>query len=295
VSKPKHVSRDVFSELVEGIVAMKEHRLGKATLRTHRLPAAYVKEAPGAEYFVAVRERFNVSRPVWANMLRVSPRTVEKWEQGGQASPLAATFVELVATYPDTIERLQSLPRRVARSASGTASRGHSAEAFNDGSTLSTMSSTEQLRKRYRPKRIRVLFVGEAPPAGGTFFYRENSQVYRYLHESLQLHIRGDQGFLTAFRERGYFLDDLVAQPVDDIPLKDREAVFRQSVPHLAERLAQYQPEVVITILKRISGYVEEAMSLAALDVPHYAVPFPGNGQQTNFRHEMAAILPNLP
>jgi hypothetical protein len=48
-------------------------------------------------------------------MLRVSPRTVEKWEQGGQVSPLAATFVELVSRYPDMIERLQALPKRVSR------------------------------------------------------------------------------------------------------------------------------------------------------------------------------------
>jgi hypothetical protein len=32
-----------------------------------------------------------------------------------QVSPLAATFVELVTCYPDTIERLQTLPRRVSR------------------------------------------------------------------------------------------------------------------------------------------------------------------------------------
>jgi putative transcriptional regulator len=78
------------------------------TLRTHSLPDAEVKESPGAEFFVAAREKFNVSRAVWANMLRVSPRTVEKWEQGGQVSPLAATFVELVSRYPDTIDRLQT-------------------------------------------------------------------------------------------------------------------------------------------------------------------------------------------
>lgn len=116
MSKQKAVKRDVFAELMEGVGAMGEHRKGKATLRTHKLPVAEVKESPGAEYFIAVRERFNVSRPVWANMLRVSPRTVEKWEQGGQASPLAATFVELVSQYPDTIDRLQTLPKRVARS-----------------------------------------------------------------------------------------------------------------------------------------------------------------------------------
>ena len=117
MSKKKASKRDVFAELMEGVGAMKQHREGKLTLRTHQLPAPVVEEAPGAEYFVAVREKFNVSRAVWANMLRVSPRTVEKWEQGGQASPLAATFVELVSQYPDTIERLQTLPKLVSRGA----------------------------------------------------------------------------------------------------------------------------------------------------------------------------------
>lgn len=115
MSKQKKAKRDLFSELVEGVEAMKDHREGKMTLKTHTFPAAEVKESPEAAFFVSVREKFNVSRSVWANMLRVSPRTVEKWEQGGQVSPLAATFVELVAKYPDTVERLQTLPRRVAR------------------------------------------------------------------------------------------------------------------------------------------------------------------------------------
>ena len=114
MTKQKAGKRNLFAELMEGVGAMKEHREAKLTLRTHKVPAAEIKESPGAEFFVAAREKFNVSRSVWANMLRVSPRTVEKWEQGGQVSPLAATFVELVSRYPDTIARLQTLPKRVA-------------------------------------------------------------------------------------------------------------------------------------------------------------------------------------
>lgn len=109
--------RNLFAELMEGVDAMKAQREGKVTLRTHAVAAPEVAPSPGAEFFVAAREKFNVSRAVWANMLRVSPRTVEKWEQGGQVSPIAATFVELVTQYPDIIERLQTLPRRVARPA----------------------------------------------------------------------------------------------------------------------------------------------------------------------------------
>ena len=115
MTKQKAGKRNLFAELMEGVGAMKEHREAKLTLRTHKVPAAEIKESPGADFFVAAREKFNVSRSVWANMLRVSPRTVEKWEQGGQVSPLAATFVELVSKYPDTIERLETLPKRVSR------------------------------------------------------------------------------------------------------------------------------------------------------------------------------------
>jgi putative transcriptional regulator len=111
----KTSKRNLFAELMEGVNAMQQSREGKITLRTHKVGSRKTEHAPGAEYFVAVREKFNVSRSVWADMLRVSPRTVEKWEQGGQVSPLAATFVELVEQYPDTIERLQTLPKRVPR------------------------------------------------------------------------------------------------------------------------------------------------------------------------------------
>jgi putative transcriptional regulator len=125
MNKQTGSKREIFAELMEGVEAMGKRREGKITLRAHSFPAAEVKEAPGAEFFVAVREKFNVSRAVWADMLRVSPRTVEKWEQGGQVSPLAATFVELVLRYPDTIDRLQALPRRVLKSASSQRFSAH--------------------------------------------------------------------------------------------------------------------------------------------------------------------------
>src|ERR1017187_1575152 len=115
MKKQNATKRNFFAELMEGVGAMKAHREGKVTLRTHTVAAPKIKVSPGAAFFVAAREKFNVSRAVWANMLRVSPRTVEKWEQGGQVSPIAATFVELGPQCPDTIERLQTLPRRVSR------------------------------------------------------------------------------------------------------------------------------------------------------------------------------------
>ena len=70
-------------------------------------------------------------------MLHVSPRTVEKWGQGGQVSTLAATLVELVSRYPDTIKRLQNIPVRVARGQSAGRSR-HSPKRPKDVGRLVT-------------------------------------------------------------------------------------------------------------------------------------------------------------
>ena len=124
MKKQNATKRNLFAELMEGVDAMKAHREGKVTLRTHTVASPEIKVSPGAEFFVAAREKFNVSRTVWANMLRVSPRTVEKWEQGGQVSPIAATFVELVTKYPDTIERLQTLPKIASRARVARARKG---------------------------------------------------------------------------------------------------------------------------------------------------------------------------
>jgi hypothetical protein len=201
---------------------------------------------------------------------------VEKWEQGGQVSPLAATFVELVSQYPDTIERLQALPKWVSRSSSKV-----------NGASL-----TDKLREHFRPKRVRVLFIGEAPPSNGTFFYAGNSQLYRYLKEALQSHLGNPRDFLESFKEHGYFLDDLVLEPIQHIP---RTPIYRQNIPLLAQRITQYEPEVIVTLLKRISRHVEDAISLSGLKVHHDWVPFPGSGQQANFRLKMEKVRLLLP
>jgi putative transcriptional regulator len=295
MSKRKTVKRNIFSELMEGLDAMKEHREGKVTLRTHKLPVATIEESPGAEFFVAVRKEFNVSRAVWANLLRVSPRTVEKWEQGGQVSPLAATFVELVSHYPDTIERLQSLPKYVSHSEGRTNPPSKAQSRPRAVKSVNPASNAKRLRARYLPSKIKVLFVGEAPPTGGTFFYAGTSQMYRHLRETLQSRLGDPHDFLQAFKDRGYFLDDLVMEPFGQISAKERIPILRKNVPLLAQRMTRYQPEIVVTLLKRIGPYVQDAISQAAVDVKHYCVPFPGTGQQGNFRRKMAEITPLLP
>ena len=61
-----------------------------------------------ADFVVALRNTMNTSRAVFARMLHVPARTVERWEQGrGAISGPAALLMMLAAKYPDTLKRIE--------------------------------------------------------------------------------------------------------------------------------------------------------------------------------------------
>ena len=48
-------------------------------------------------------------------------------------------------------------------------------------------ASRERLRRQYRPEHIRLLFIGESPPASGRFFYRRDSGLYRAIRDTFRM------------------------------------------------------------------------------------------------------------
>ncbi|MCL4818153.1 MAG: helix-turn-helix domain-containing protein [Vicinamibacteria bacterium] len=101
--------RSLFEELRAGVDAMREHREGRLTLRTHRVePIALPALAP--DTVRETREALHMSRQVFAFKLGVNPRTLERWEQGrSKPNDQAAALIWLVKKYPDTLDRLESL------------------------------------------------------------------------------------------------------------------------------------------------------------------------------------------
>ena len=101
--------RNLFDELSEGLEEVKQHRDGKITLKTSTVEQLPQVEITAAE-IVEVRERLNLSRAVFADILRIRTRKLEKWEQGGSTpSPEAATLIKLVDQYTDMAQRIHSL------------------------------------------------------------------------------------------------------------------------------------------------------------------------------------------
>ncbi len=101
--------RDLFAEIVEGFDALAAVRSGKHTLRTHEAEMLPLPEITASE-LRALRERLDLSRPLFARYLRTNPRTLENWEQGrARPNAQAALLIKLVERYPDTVERLAAV------------------------------------------------------------------------------------------------------------------------------------------------------------------------------------------
>jgi len=103
------MKRDIFAELVEGFEALEDERQGKATLRSHKVRLPELCEV-SSEELVEIRQKLNMSRPVFAMYLRTNPRTLENWEQGrAKPNAQATTLIRLVQKYPETVEHLAAL------------------------------------------------------------------------------------------------------------------------------------------------------------------------------------------
>ena len=101
--------RNIANEVLEGLREIRRHRAGKLTLRTAQVDPRPLPELT-PEAIRGIRNRLDVSRAVFAHMIRVPVRTVERWEQGRSSPPGSAVALILMAQkYPDTFERLASL------------------------------------------------------------------------------------------------------------------------------------------------------------------------------------------
>jgi len=101
--------RSLFHELMSGVQAMREHREGRLTLRTHQVEPITVPSVD-PEFVRETREALHMSRQVFAFKIGVNPRTLERWEQGrSKPNDQAAALILLVRKYPDTLERLKAI------------------------------------------------------------------------------------------------------------------------------------------------------------------------------------------
>lgn len=145
---------------------------------------------------------------------------------------------------------------------------------------------------RYKPDRIRILLVAEAPPADlSRYFYFEDvgthDSLFRYVFRTVtnRQPVRESKAKdLAELKAAGVFLIDLKETPVDGSPLTGY-------VPSLVERCTALAGERIILIKVSVFDAAFEALKAAGLPVVDGRIPFPGSSQQLRFVAAFEAAL----
>lgn len=152
----------------------------------------------------------------------------------------------------------------------------------------------EELRERFKPETVRVLLVGESPPAEGTFFY-DRSLMTTYtknaFEAALDQSFESNDQFFEYMKKSGFYLEDLSRLPVDKLAPREREAKLIEESEGFADRVALMKPEAVVIVLKKIEKIVRGALNKAGSTAQVYVIPFPGNGHQSKYQAQLIPIV----
>jgi hypothetical protein len=158
-----------------------------------------------------------------------------------------------------------------------------------------SLLSKERLRKRYQPERVRILFVGEAPPASGRFFYQADSGLYRSVREAFAVALPQlrEGPFLDAFRFLGCYLVDLCREPVDKMDARYRKRICAAGEARLSRRIRELNPEIIIVVVRSIESIVRRAEARAGWSGLTLGLPYPGrwHQQRNEFHRKLVPML----
>jgi hypothetical protein len=156
----------------------------------------------------------------------------------------------------------------------------------------------ERLRKQFLPAVVKLMFVGEAPPASGRFFYRQDSGLFRAIKEVFVEYDPSinEMDFLAQFERLGCYLVDLCGKPVDRFEERERRRARTIGERHLAAALRELQPAILISVVRAIEPNVAAAIRLANWSGRHVALPYPGRWHRYRkvFQSELLTLLRSL-
>lgn len=156
----------------------------------------------------------------------------------------------------------------------------------------------ERLRHSYRPDNVRILFVGESPPAGDTFFYEANSVLFHHTQEAFtrafDRSFASGKDFLDFFRSQGCYLEDLSLVALNRASVIKRRRHRTKGINSLAKRIRAASPATVIVVMRAIRAQVNQAVQQAGIAASIYFLPFPAFGHKQEYVKKLTNILREL-
>jgi hypothetical protein len=150
-----------------------------------------------------------------------------------------------------------------------------------------TTALREAAALKYKPSRIQLLLVAEAPPCTPErYFYFEHVDQHDWLFRYVCEGLFGDKpdrarkpDHLAGLQKAGVFMIDLHQDSISEPTVSD----LRPHVPGLVERCRELAPKHIALIKSSVYDTSFEALRAARLPVIDERMPFPASGQQKKF------------
>ncbi|WP_462267343.1 hypothetical protein [Mucilaginibacter sp.] len=156
-------------------------------------------------------------------------------------------------------------------------------------------SDFNEVRQQYKPAKVNVLFIADAPAAGNRFFYRKNSELFKAVKAAFTQvfgEFASHDEFLDFYRDFGCYLDNISLVPLKHLPPQEQDQERKRGITPLGERIAEMQPRLVIITMKAIEKHAMEAIALSKAESIEkiVSVPFP-LGSMTNFNNSISGMV----
>lgn len=152
----------------------------------------------------------------------------------------------------------------------------------------------DALRERYRPTAVEVLLVGESRPAGGTFFYLANSNLFAATRDAYVVAFgsapRGVE-FLELLQREGVWLYDLSSAPVNRMRGRPRRDAVDDRASGLVPVLRDTRPATVVVVKRSLEGTVRRALEAAGIETELHVLPFPLYQWRAQYVAGLARVL----
>lgn len=178
------------------------------------------------------------------------------------------------------------------RPQAGAGRSGERTLSRSDHSGAQARRLRQEAARKYRPSRVRILLVAEAPPNElSRYFYfedvSEHDSLFRYVARGVleEEPTRTNKArLLGRLKEKGVLLIDLMEDPKVS---EDHSA----HVEGLIRRCEELQPSAIILIKAPVYDASFHRLDDAGLPVVDERIPFPGSGQQRKFEEGFARAL----
>jgi len=176
------------------------------------------------------------------------------------------------------------------------------------------MSEYDDIRRQYRPNKVRWLLIAESPPPGPDFggsrhFYRDtpprpDDRVFNNTIKALYGDAEGQNDqelqehkaeWLKQLQADGlYMIEALEESQAHQVTKKQRQERIAVALPRLIERVKQLAtPETGLVLIKsNVFDVAAEPLQQAGFKVLNQKlVDYPGVYNQTAYRQKLAALL----